>query len=241
MRPVLVECQVESVTVGGHLRSPQQSAVVVRRSRIHFDGPGNSRQPQISPHHVNLSYHAHTADLLRTPAPSTHQDRETLASEPPRCIVRSSNPGNCRLRSPADSGHPQPVGQRSAGRSRCRRDCAPRLARAKTTIRSTSSALFPFSSPNWIHAWAPRSGRAEVVSTVGQSWCRSTTIAIPAFVGRLRGMCSQRSEAGTRHQPEQLTGTGRQRRPRATRRIVVLWHATIMPIALHGKRRRREA
>src|ERR1017187_8384879 len=165
MRPVLVECQVESVTVGGPLRSPQQSAVVVRRSRIHFDGPGNSRQPQISPHHVNLSYHAHTADLLRTPAPSTHQDRETLASEPPRCIVRSSNPGNCRLRSPADSGPPPPVGQRSAGRSRCRRDCAPRLARAKTTIRSTSSALFPFSSPNWIHAWAPRSARAEVVSS----------------------------------------------------------------------------
>ena len=34
-------------------------------------------------------------------------------------------------------------------------------------------------------------------STAGQSWSRSTTIAIQAFVGRLRGMCSQRSEVGT--------------------------------------------
>jgi NmrA-like family len=48
-------------------------------------------------------------------------------------------------------------------RSRGRRDCAPRLARAKTTIRSTSSALFPLSSPNWTHDRAPRSASAEVV------------------------------------------------------------------------------
>ena len=47
-----------------------------------------------------------------------------------------------------------------------------------------------------------RHGRAcstcVTCSTAAHSWNPSTTIAFPVFVGRLRGMCSQRSEAGTR-------------------------------------------
>ena len=42
-------------------------------------------------------------------------------------------------------------------------EAAPLGFRAKTTIRSATSALFPLSSQNWTHAWAPRSASAEVM------------------------------------------------------------------------------
>src|ERR1022692_4213545 len=51
--------------------------------------------------------------------------------------------------------------------------------RANTTIRSTSSALFPLSSPIWNHAWAPRSASAEVVlSPTLLRRCRFSKIGI---------------------------------------------------------------